>query len=121
MPTYAYRILPPRADFAASMAPAEMALMGRHWEHVQALHAEGVVRYVGRALNGDYGFCVYEAADESEAQAIAASDPAVAEGLMRVEVHPFHVAIEGPTGGPACPAAPALVRGRVLSLARGPR
>jgi uncharacterized protein YciI len=73
-----------------------MALMGRHWEHIQALHAEGVVRYVGRAENGDYGFCVIDAADEGEAQRIAESDPAVAEGLMRVEVHAFQVVLDRP-------------------------
>ncbi len=96
MPTFAYRILPPRADFAATMQPEEMAVMGRHWAHIQALHAQGVVRFVGRAENGDYGFCVYDAADEAEARRLAESDPAVAEGLMRLEVHPFHVAIDRP-------------------------
>ena len=96
MPTFAYRILPPRADFVATMQPEEMAVMGRHWEHIQGLHAKGVVRYVGRALNGDYGFCVLEAASEDEARAIAESDPAVAEGLMRLEVHAFQVVLDGP-------------------------
>jgi uncharacterized protein YciI len=93
VPTFAYRILPPRAEFVATMQPEEMAVMGRHWEHIQALHARGVIRYVGRAENG---FCVLEAADEAEARAIAASDPAVAEGLMRLEVHAFAVVLDRP-------------------------
>ena len=96
MPTYAYRILPPRGDFAATIRPEEMALMGRHFEHLQTLHAQGIVRYVGRAENGDYGFCVFEAGDEAEARAIAESDPAVAGGLMRLEVHPFMVVFDRP-------------------------
>ena len=68
--------------------------MGRHWEHIQRLHAQGVIRFVGRTLNGDYGLCVYDAADEAEARRIAEADPAVAEGLMRVEVHAFAVVID---------------------------
>lgn len=96
MPTFAYRILPPRADFVATIAPSETAVMGRHQEHIQALHARGVARYVGRAENGDYGLCVIEAADEAEARRIAGSDPAVAEGLMRLEVHAFRVVLDGP-------------------------
>ena len=97
MPTFAYRILPPRENFVATIQPEEMALMGRHLEHLQKLHAEGVVRYVGRAENGDYGFCVFEAADEGAARAIAESDPSVAEGLMRLELHPFMVVFDAPT------------------------
>ena len=96
MPTFAYRILPPRADFAATITPEEMAIMGRHWEHLQALHATGAVRFVGRAENGDYGFCVFDAPDEGEARRLAEADPAVAEGLMRVKVHAFAVVIDRP-------------------------
>jgi uncharacterized protein YciI len=100
MPTFAYRILPPREAFVATIRPEEMAVMGRHWEHIQRLHAQGTVLYVGRAENGDYGFCVIEAADEAEARRIAGSDPAVAEGLMRLEVHAFHVVLDRPAPGP---------------------
>jgi uncharacterized protein len=96
MPTYAYRILPPRADFVATIQPPEMALMGRHFDHLQKLHAQGVVRYVGRAENGDYGFCVFDAPDDAQARAIAESDPSVAEGLMRLEIHPFKVVFDAP-------------------------
>ncbi len=96
MPTYAYRILSPRPDFATTIQPAEMALMGRHFEHLQKLHAQGAIRYVGRAENGDYGFCVFDAENEAEARRIGASDPAVAEGLVSLEVHPFVVVFDSP-------------------------
>ena len=96
MPTYAYRILPPRDAFVATLRPEEMALMDRHFEHLQRLHAQGVVRYLGRAENGDYGFCVFDAPDEDAARSLASSDPAVAEGLMRLELHPFQVVFDGP-------------------------
>lgn len=96
MPIYAYRILPPREGFAATIQPQEMALMGRHFEHLQRLHARGIVHYVGRAEDGAYGFCVFEAEGDSQARAIAESDPAVAEGLMRLELHPFRVVFDRP-------------------------
>ncbi|NGM44000.1 hypothetical protein G5B31_00465 [Rhodobacter sp. SGA-6-6] len=91
MPTFLYRILPPRADFAATVTEAEMAVMGRHFGYLQGLHAAGRLRFVGRAENGDFGLAVVEAADEAEARAVAEADPAVAEGLMRAEVHAFRI------------------------------
>ncbi|WP_210528944.1 YciI family protein [Rubellimicrobium arenae] len=96
MATYAYRILPPRPDFAATIQPAEMEVMGRHFAHLQDLHGRGVIRYVGRAANGDYGFCVFDAEDDDAARAVAGSDPAVAEGLMTLELHPFMVVFDAP-------------------------
>lgn len=91
MAAFLYRILPPRADFAATITEAEMGVMGRHFAHLQSLHAAGKLRFVGRAENGDFGLAVFEAADEVEARAVADADPAVAEGLMRVEVHAFRI------------------------------
>ena len=75
------------------MQPAEMAGMGRHLEHLQGLHAHGLIRFVGRAENGGHGFCVFKA---DAAHATARSDPALAEGLMTVEVHPVMVVFDGP-------------------------
>ena len=78
------------------MQPAEMAGMGRHLEHLQGLHAHGLIRLVGRAEDGDHGFCVFKADDADAVHATARSDPAVAEGLMTVEVHPVMVVLDGP-------------------------
>ncbi|TNC52486.1 hypothetical protein FHG66_02835 [Rubellimicrobium rubrum] len=73
MPIFACCILPPRAGFATSMRPAEMAIMGRRFEHPQPLHGQGLIRLVGLAENGDYGLCVLEAYD---AHAMARPGPA---------------------------------------------
>lgn len=91
MADFIYRILPPRADFVATITPAEAELMGRHFVYLQGLHAAGRVRFVGRAENGDFGLVVFEAADLDAARSVAAADPAVAAGLMRVEVHAFRI------------------------------
>ncbi|WP_210527933.1 YciI family protein [Rubellimicrobium arenae] len=95
MPTFAYRLLPPRAAFWATIEPGEVALMVRHLEHLRRLKEEGAVRFVGRAENGDYGFVLIEADDQAHANRIATSDPAVSEGLMRLELHAFLVVYSG--------------------------
>lgn len=93
MASFAYRLLPPRDEFWATLEPGEVALMVRHLEYLRRLKEEGAVRFVGRtestAGQGDYGLVVVEARDIAHANAIARSDPAVSEGLMRLELRPF--------------------------------
>lgn len=91
MPQFSYRILPGRADFAATLTEAEMATMGAHFAYLQGLQAEGRLHFVGRTENGDWGLVVFDAGDEAEAQRIAGADPAVASGLVAVEVHAFRI------------------------------
>lgn len=97
MASFAYRVLPPRDEFWDTIEPHELALMVRHLEHLRRLKEEGTVRFVGRAENGDYGFVLIEADNKIHANAIARSDPAVSEGLMRLELHPFVVVFDAAT------------------------
>jgi uncharacterized protein YciI len=94
MPAFAYRILPPRPDFVATITAVEGAVMGEHFAYLQELEAAGRVIFVGRCENGDYGFGVFEFANEAEARSVMARDPAVASGLMHMELHPFRVVME---------------------------
>lgn len=94
MSHFAYRILPPRADFAATLTPEEAETMGRHFTYIEQLHGEGRIVFVGRTENGDWGLCVFEAEDESRARAVAEADPAIASGLMRCELHAFRTVFE---------------------------
>jgi uncharacterized protein YciI len=97
MASFAYRVLPPRDEFWDTIEPHELALMVRHLEHLRHLKEEGTVRFVGRTENGDYGFVLIEADNKTHANAIARSDPAVSEGLMRLELHPFVVVFDAVT------------------------
>jgi uncharacterized protein len=63
--------------------------MGQHFGYLQGLQATGVLRFVGRATNGDFGLVVFEADDMAAAEVIARADPAVAAGMVAVEVHAF--------------------------------
>jgi uncharacterized protein YciI len=89
MALYSYQIEPIRADFLATITAEERGIMGQHFQYLMSNKA--MTRFVGRALNGDFGIVVFEAADMAEAQAVANADPAVALGLTRVRVNEFAV------------------------------
>jgi uncharacterized protein YciI len=91
MSAFIYRILPPRENFVATITATEQAVMGRHFAYLTGLHAAGKVHFVGRAENGDFGLAVIEAEGLAEAESMGRADPAVAEGLMRLEVHAFRI------------------------------
>lgn len=110
MGTYAYRLLPPRPEFWATVEPGELGLLARHLERLRHLKEQGAVRFVGRTETGgqgsDYGFVVIEARDPAEARRIAETDPAVLEGLMQLEFHAFLVVHDASSAaGAADPAA----------------
>ncbi len=86
MPVFAYRILPPRANFAETITDDEAATMAAHFRFLHGLEAEGRVIFVGRCENGARGLGVFEFADEAEAREVLSRDPAVASGLMRMEL-----------------------------------
>ncbi len=91
MATFAFRILPPRADFAATLTPEEAAVMGRHFVYLQGLHADGLVRFVGRTQSGSWGLTILDVPDLAAAQAIAAADPSVAGRLMQADIEAFRI------------------------------
>jgi len=90
MPHFAYRILPPRANFTATATSDELQTMGAHFRYLNKLHDAGRVVFVGRTENGDWGLAVLDAPSEAAGRALAEADPAVSSGLMRCEFNPFH-------------------------------
>jgi len=94
MATWIYFIHPPREDFAATMTADEQAAWDRHWTRIKRLYADGSIVLVGPTLGRhNTGICVFEAPDETAAQAIMDGDPAIAEGFARGELRPFHVSL----------------------------
>ena len=90
MPTFVFRLIPPRPSFALDLTDAERALMGRHADHWQPLVDAGHMVAFGPVMDGSgsWGLGVVEG-EETEIRAIAAGDPAVAEGLLRLEIGPM--------------------------------
>jgi uncharacterized protein YciI len=79
---FLYRLTPPRPTFPAGMTDAEGAIMQEHFAYWSSLVAERKVIAYGPVMDpkGAYGIAVLEAADESQARAIADGDPAARAG-----------------------------------------
>ncbi len=97
MPQFLYRIQPTRPEMLSQGAtPEESAITGEHFDYLQRLMLEGVVILAGRTLNTDptsFGIIIFNADDETAAQALVQGDPAVIKGVMRAELFPYRVAL----------------------------
>lgn len=97
MQQFLYRIRPARpAMLSEGPTEHESAVVGRHFEYLQGLVAQGIVLMAGRTLNDDetaFGIVVFEALSADEAKRIVDADPAVSAGVMRAELFPYRVAL----------------------------
>ena len=89
----------PQTDSAVSKAwpEADHAAAGRHFAYLQTAAERGQVMLAGRTtepLDRTFGLVVFEAAGETAARVFMAADPAVAEGIMTAELHPYRVAVQ---------------------------
>jgi len=67
-----------------------------HFAYLQNLLQQGTLLMAGRSLvatPNNFGIVVFEAESEVEACQIMENDPAVKQGLMTAELHPFRVAL----------------------------
>ena len=94
---FLFRLVPPRADFAQTMTPAERDAMQRHQAYWQVLLAEGRVVVYGPVADpeGIWGMGVLRAADRAQVLEIGNSDPSVLAGVNTFEV--FEI-MDGVTG-----------------------
>lgn len=87
------RLVPPRPDFAMTMTPAEREVMGRHVMYCKGLIDRGKGLLFGPVADpnaGVWGCGILLVADDAEAQALLAADPAVTSGIgARYELLPF--------------------------------
>jgi uncharacterized protein len=90
---YLYLIHPPRPSFVRDASPSEMAIMGAHMAYLQQLLAAGKLLLAGPCVDGVYGVAILKVTEPSEAERIAAGDPAVVQGLVRPELHPISAGI----------------------------
>ena len=74
----------------------EAAVLSEHVAYLARLAEEGTVLLAGRtqtdAADG-YGIVLLSAGSEHEAQQVMESDPAVREGVMRAQLHPYRIAV----------------------------
>ena len=93
MSEFAYVIRPTRPTFPGDATEDEVRLIGEHFAYLERLHADGVVRFVGRCEDATFGIAVFEAADAAAAETLTREDPAIAAGVFDVTLHPFQVAL----------------------------
>lgn len=87
MPTFALRLIAPRADFAQTMTDAERAIMDRHAAHWRPYLERGDMVVFGPVLtdNDSYGLAVVDTDDEQALREFAAQDPVVTSGTAAFE------------------------------------
>ena len=94
---FLFRLVPPRADFAQTMTPAEQDAMQRHQAYWQDLLSEGRVVVYGPVADpeGIWGMGVLRAAGRAQVLEVGNSDPSVLAGVNTFEV--FEI-MDGVTG-----------------------
>ena len=94
---FLFRLIPPRADFAQTMTPAEQEAMTGHQEYWQQLQRDGRVVVYGPVADpeGVWGMGVLRAASRAQALEIGDSDPSVLAGVNTFEVFEIMGGITG--------------------------
>ncbi|MCX5971392.1 MAG: YciI family protein [Coprothermobacterota bacterium] len=82
-----------RAEAFAAPTPEEEASIEAHFQHLQEAQRQGCLVLAGPCLDGAFGVVILHASSSEEACAFMESDPAVRDGVMKAELHPFHVSL----------------------------
>jgi uncharacterized protein YciI len=96
---FLYKIQAVRHDMLTQGAtPEEERTISEHFNYLERLTQDGIVRLAGRTLTKDYagfGIIILSADSEEAARAIVLNDPAVRNRVMRAELYPFRIALLG--------------------------
>ena len=92
---YLFRLIPPRADFAQTMTPAEQEAMAGHQDYWQQLLHDGKVVVYGPIADpeGVWGMGVQPAASRAEVLETGNNDPSFLAGVNTYEVLEIMVGI----------------------------
>src|SRR5213596_168372 len=93
---YVLRLVP-RLYSDSNWTKEDNEVLERHFARFQEATKSGQLILAGRTKEpGDrtFGVAIFEASNEAVARAFMQADPAVADGLMTAELHPFSVALE---------------------------
>lgn len=93
MEQFIYKIKPTRPNFNESMTKEESEIMGNHFNYLKGLQNEGTLILAGPCLDAAFGIVVFQSDSIETAQMIMENDPAVKQGIMSAEIHPFKVSL----------------------------
>src|SRR5687768_10742942 len=69
--------------------PVSQQPLNEHGKYMLSLYVKGSMKFAGPLTDDAGGAVVLDVADEAEAKAIVAADPAVKEGIFVYEMHPW--------------------------------
>jgi len=90
---YLLRLSRPEAFIAPT--PDEEAVISVHFQRLQEALRQGHLILAGPCLDGAFGVVILYASSLEEARAFMEADPAVRDGVMKAELHPFHISLPG--------------------------
>ncbi len=97
MNEYIYKLrLIERLHHEDSWTDIDEEILQRHFDHLKKLTEKGTVVLAGRTTVEDaksLGIVIFVAENDSAAEKIMNSDPAVAEGTMTAVLYPFTIAL----------------------------
>ncbi len=94
--TYLMRIQPTRTQMLVQGTQEEAEHVTAHFYRLKELTEQGIVLHAGRTTNSDrssFGIVIFRAENDEAARAFVATDPAVANGVMKAELFPYGVAL----------------------------
>lgn len=93
MAEFVYLIRPTRENLIETMTEQEAKLMDNHFEYLKNYLSEKKLILAGPCLDAAFGIVVFNADSIESAREFMENDPAIAGGIMRSELHPFHVSL----------------------------
>jgi len=93
--TFIALLRPGRDGVLKGLSEAEEDLYGQHFTYIDNLHEDQALILAGPCTDGAFNVVVFEAEDLAHAERMMDADPAVAGGLLSVELHPFRLALLG--------------------------
>lgn len=93
MKVFICQIHPAKEDFLNSGTQEEFAVVGRHFEYLEAATLKRQVLHAGRCEDASFGIVLFSAADLEAAWDFVRADPAVAAGIFVPAVWEYRIAL----------------------------
>jgi len=75
------------------LSPADEAVVEKHFDRLKKALADGKLIFAGPCEDKAFGVVVFRAQSSEDAEKFMKDDPAVEQGIMTAELHPFHVSL----------------------------
>ena len=87
-------LIPCRDDFWQTLSAEEQVVIRAHFEAMVALHDEGTLEFAGRDQDAKFGVAICCGDSEQHVRDALGKTPAIAGGLLRIEVSPYKLALD---------------------------